>query len=85
MTETQIKPAKHSAMEFAKYIIDFCTNAEKAISEIRLQKVLYFIQLSFILNRKEYAFADEFEAHQFVLLSKKFTKHIYTMAALKYV
>lgn len=58
----QIRPARHSAMEFARYIIDLCTNIGSSISDLKLQKVLYYIQLAFILNRKEDAFVDEMEA-----------------------
>lgn len=57
-----IRPAKHSAMDFAKHIITLCTNMGNSISDLKLQKVLYYIQLAFILNLKEYAFSDEMEA-----------------------
>lgn len=58
----QIKEARHSAMEFAEYIIDICTRMENSISDLKLQKVLYYIQLAFISSRKEDAFTDEMEA-----------------------
>ena len=58
----QIKPAKYSAMDFAKYIINLCTNLGNSISDLKLQKVLYYIQLAFILNLGEYAFQEDMEA-----------------------
>ena len=60
--EQIIKPARHSAMDFAKYIIDFCTNTGNAISDLKLQKVLYYLQLGFIANLHECAFYDDMEA-----------------------
>ena len=60
--EQIIRPARHSAMEFAKYVIDLCTNTGNAISDLKLQKVLYYIQLAFIANLHEDAFVDEMEA-----------------------
>lgn len=57
-----IRPARHSAMDFAKYIINLCTNMGNSISDLKLQKVLYYIQLAFISQRHEDAFVDELEA-----------------------
>lgn len=60
--DAQIKPAKYSAMDLAKYIITLCTNMGNAISDLKLQKVLYYIQLAFILNLGEEAFQEDLEA-----------------------
>lgn len=61
----KIKDAKYSAMDFAKFIINFCTSAEISISDLKLQKILYFIQLYFIRDLKRYAFSDEIVAWKY--------------------
>lgn len=58
----QIESAKYTAMDFARYIINFCTNNGMAISDLKLQKVLYYIQLAFIFHLKRDAFVDDIEA-----------------------
>lgn len=58
----QIEAARYSAMDFARYIINFCTINGIAISDLKLQKVLYYIQLAFILHLHRDAFTDEIEA-----------------------
>lgn len=58
----QIRSARHSAMDFARYIINLCTDLGNSISDLKLQKVLYYIQLAFILNLGEFAFQEDLEA-----------------------
>lgn len=56
--------AKHSALDIAKYIISKCTLDEMPISNLQLQKILYYTQKEFL--RVSFAlFDDEFEAWQF--------------------
>lgn len=54
----------YSAMEIAKYIIDKCTREKKPISNLQLQKILYYIQREF-LQQGLRAFSEEIEAWQF--------------------
>ena len=54
----------YSALEIAKYVIDKCTRDEQPVSNLQLQKILYYIQKTFLKNGTE-AFEDEMEAWQF--------------------
>ncbi len=54
----------YKAIDIAKYIINKCTNEQHPISNLQLQKILYYIQKSF-LESDMLAFDDEFEAWQF--------------------
>lgn len=52
------------AMDLAKYIVNKCINDDYPISNLQLQKILYYIQKDF-LDRDEKAFDDSIEAWQF--------------------
>lgn len=54
----------YSALNVAKYIIDKCTRENYPISNLQLQKILYYIQREF-LQRGTKAFPEEIEAWQF--------------------
>ncbi len=54
----------YRALDLAKYIVTTCNEDKKAISNLQLQKILYFIQKSFLKLGKQ-AFSDEIEAWQF--------------------
>lgn len=53
-----------TAMEMARYIIDKCTREEKPVSNLQLQKILYYLQKTFLKNNNE-LFEDDFVAWQF--------------------
>lgn len=53
-----------TAMEVARYIINKCTKDETPISNLQLQKILYYLQKTFLQNNKE-LFEDDFVAWQF--------------------
>lgn len=53
-----------SAIELAKYIVTKCVKDGQPISNLQLQKILYYIQKDY-LNRDELAFPDDIEAWQF--------------------
>lgn len=55
---------EHKALDIAKYIIDKCTRDRKPISNLQLQKILYFIQKECLKNGT-IAFYDDIEAWQF--------------------
>lgn len=55
----------YSAYEVAKYVVTKCTNDNSPISNLQLQKILYFLQIEFLRNRNEQLFEDDFEAWQF--------------------
>ena len=54
-----------SALDLSKYIITKCMNDRKPISNLQLQKILYYIQVEFLQKRGVRAFSDEIEAWQF--------------------
>jgi uncharacterized phage-associated protein len=54
----------YSALNIAKYIIDKCTREKYPISNLQLQKILYYIQREF-LQQGIQAFPEEIEAWQF--------------------
>ena len=53
-----------SALDIARYIINKCTKESSPISNLQLQKILYYIQKEYLKNH-EYAFSDVIEAWQF--------------------
>ena len=54
-----------SALDLSKYIITKCMNYRKPISNLQLQKILYYIQVEFLKTKGVPAFSDEIEAWQF--------------------
>ena len=54
----------YKALDLAKYIISKCTADHRPISNLQLQKILYYVQKVFLENGME-AFDDEIEAWQF--------------------
>ncbi|RAX57409.1 hypothetical protein CCZ01_06110 [Helicobacter monodelphidis] len=51
-----------SALELAKYILN---KSDKELSNLELQKTLYFTELDYIENFNEHLIADDFEAWQY--------------------
>lgn len=54
----------YSAITIAKYIINKCTEEKHPISNLQLQKILYYIQKDFLCC-ESVAFTEDFEAWQF--------------------
>lgn len=54
----------YTALDFAKYIIKKCVADSCPISNLQLQKILFYIQKDF-LQRNQLAFYDDIEAWQF--------------------
>ena len=54
----------YKAMELSTYIVSKCIKEDCPISNLQLQKVLYYIQKAF-LDRGDRAFSDNIEAWQF--------------------
>ena len=54
----------YNAIDLAKYIVSKCIKDSHPISNLQLQKILYYIQKDF-LQRNEMAFSDDIEAWQF--------------------
>ena len=51
-----------SVRELAHYIVDKCTRDNKPISNLQLQKILYFIQLAYCRESGQLLFDEPFEA-----------------------
>ena len=52
------------AIDLSKYIVSKCVSDNQPISNLQLQKILYYIQKDY-LKRNEKAFSDDIEAWQF--------------------
>lgn len=55
----------YSAYDVAHYIIQKFNEMNKAISNLKLQKVLYFIQAEFLVDINKPCFFEEIEAWDF--------------------
>lgn len=56
---------QYSALEIARYIINKCTVENSPISNLQLQKILYFLQKEYLVNKDRVLFSDEIQAWQF--------------------
>jgi len=54
-----------SALKLAKYIVSKCESENSPISNLQLQKILYYIQKKFLQEFNSIAFEDTIEAWQF--------------------
>lgn len=55
----------YSAIDIAKYIILFCKENGYSISNLKLQKLLYFVQAQFLITIGKPAFLEKIEAWDF--------------------
>ena len=55
----------YKAMDVAKYVIDFCTRRGTPVSNLQLQKILYYIQINFYRRFEEFAFFDDIQAWRY--------------------
>lgn len=53
------------ALELSKYIVSKCTEENKPISNLQLQKILYYIQYEFLKETDRVLFLDDIEAWRF--------------------
>ena len=53
------------ALEVAKYVVTKCKKDEYPISNLQLQKILYYIQHDFLKKNNKPLFDDDFEAWKF--------------------
>lgn len=54
----------YRAIDLSKYIVSKCVSDNQPISNLQLQKILYYIQKDY-LKRNEKAFSDDIETWQF--------------------
>lgn len=55
----------YKALYIAKYVVNKCTVEKSPVSNLQLQKILYYIQKGFLKRFDEPAFSDSIEAWQF--------------------
>ncbi len=55
----------YKALDIAKYVVNKCTVEEHPVSNLQLQKILYYIQKDFLYRFNEPAFSEAIEAWQF--------------------
>ena len=55
----------YAALDVAKYIVDKCTSDKQPVSNLQLQKILYFLQKKYLIDEKRILFSDEIQAWQF--------------------
>lgn len=65
VTLNAIQQLNYSSFDIANYIINKFLNDNQEINNIRLQKILYFLQASFLIEDKESLFTEKFEKWTF--------------------
>lgn len=55
----------YKALDVAHYIISSCNGQGKGISNLKLQKILYFVQAEFLVSANKPCFEDRIEAWDF--------------------
>lgn len=72
---------KYSAIDIAKYVVIKCVKDNAPISNLQLQKILYFIQLHFIRDKGYVLFIDDIEAWQYGPVVPNVYKRYFLFAA----
>lgn len=55
----------YKALTIARYIIEKCNDEKKSISNLKLQKILYFVQANFLVSKNQPCFSEQIEAWDF--------------------
>lgn len=55
----------YSAKEVAEYIIEYASETGSPVSNLKLQKLLYFVQAEFLVNTGKPCFREDIEAWSF--------------------
>lgn len=55
----------YSALDVARYIILYCNRLGQTISNLKLQKILYFVQAEFLVSNGKPCFSERIEAWDF--------------------
>ena len=55
----------YRALSVARYIIERCHSQNRSISNLKLQKILYFVQAEFLVSRGQPCFVEQIEAWDF--------------------
>lgn len=54
--------AVYAAKDIAHYVVDKCTREQEPVSNLQLQKILYFLQVAYYKETEMLLFDEEFEA-----------------------
>ena len=58
--ETEKEPPKvYSALEVARHIINYVNSNDQLLSNLKLQKLLYFVQAEFLISQERICFTDD--------------------------
>lgn len=55
----------YNALDIAKYVINYCNEKQKPISNLKLQKILYFLWIDYFKATQQYLFSNEIYAWKF--------------------
>lgn len=55
----------YNVLDIARYVINYCNDNNFHISNLKLQKILYFIQAGFYLNKGNECFKENIEAWKY--------------------
>lgn len=55
----------HSAVDVANYIVNYCIDREHPVSNLKLQKLLYYVQAASLVNSNTSIFSDEISAWKY--------------------
>ena len=77
----------YSALLISKYIIKRCDEKNRSISNLKLQKLLYFVRAEFLVSKGEPCFFEEIEAWDFgPVVPEVYRKYrIYGSASIPYI
>ena len=77
----------YSALLISRYIIKRCNEINKSISNLKLQKLLYFVQAEFLVSKDKPCFYEKIEAWDFgPVVPEVYRKYrIYGSASIPYI
>ena len=55
----------YNVLDVSRYIINYCNDNDSGISNLKLQKILYFVQAFFLISTPEQCFKEKIEAWEF--------------------
>lgn len=70
----------YDALDVAKYVINYEASQNRSVSNLRLQKLLYFIQAQFLVTNHHACFPDKMEAWD---LGQLYLMYIMNIKSLK--
>lgn len=59
------KGAKMKAMDVAAHVVNRCIDLDMPVSNLKLQKMLYFLEINFLINFDKNLIDEDFEAWQY--------------------